>query len=105
MQPKSNPRNVVLFFVLSALTILSSVFLQRWLQPPPPPYVPPSREALALSKVTDKNKPGLLAEIVAILAVPPPVPRVDPFAQLSADPGIAQHDAVHDLQPPALGKA
>jgi YidC/Oxa1 family membrane protein insertase len=105
MQPKSNTWNVVLFFVLSALTILGWVFLQRWLQPPPPPYVPPSREELALSKVPDKDKPGLLSEIVAMLAVPAPVPGVGLVAQLSADAAIAQYAAVHDFKPPALVKA
>ena len=105
MQPKNNTWNVVLFFVLSALTILASVFLQRWLQPPPPPYTPPANETLALGTVTDKGKPGLLSEMVAMRAMPPPVPGVGSLAQLSADAAVAQYLAKHDFRPPLVAKA
>src|SRR6266446_4758475 len=105
MQPKNNTWNVVLFFVLSALTILGSVVLQRWLQPPPPPYMPPANETLALATVTDKNKPVLLSEMIAMRAMPVPVPGVGSLAQLGTDAAVAQYAAKHDFKPPALAKA
>ena len=61
MQPQTNTRNLVLFFVLTATILMGSSALQRWLNPPHPK---PS--------VAEKLRERHARDALALLAPPAP---------------------------------
>src|SRR6202035_2521369 len=87
MQPQNNTKNVLLFFVLSALTIGGYVLLQKWLQPP---YVPPELQTVS--------------NFIAKRALPPAVPGVGGLMQAVADAARVQYVVNRELKAPVLAE-